>query len=306
MIHTLSPTTIGAGLATVAAVCFAVQFLAIRVGTEDSAVADAVLVTLLCNVALVVPAVIILNWGQLSGLYTPTAVAAFGAAGVVGLGLARVFLFRSVKLIGASRTSPVAATNVLFATAFAAVVLGERVAPLHLVGIVLVVGGIALLSWETASAEQPGSGSMSSSAIDLAYPLAAAVLIGAEPVLVSIGLAEGTRVIPGLAVMILSATLSYAAYWAVSRSDRTLRGSNGALRWYVVAGVAATGGFVSYLLALELTSVVVVMPILQTNPLLVTLLSAVFLPRHLERVTARLVLAACVIVVGATVVSVVG
>lgn len=302
----LSPTTIGAGLATIAAVCFAVQFLSIRIGTEDSAVADAVLVTLLCNVALVVPAVVVRNWGRLSELYTPTAVVAFGAAGIAGLGLARVFLFRSVKLIGASRTSPVAATNVLFATAFAAVVLGERVAALHLGGIVLVVGGIALLSWETASAEGSGSDSTISSVAALAYPLGAAVLIGAEPVLVSIGLAEGTGVIPGLAVMILAATLGYAGYWAVSRPDRTLRGSDGVLGWYVVAGVAATGGFVSYLLALELTSVVVVMPILQTNPLLVTLLSAVFLPRRLERVTTRLVLAACVIVVGATIVSIVG
>jgi len=124
--------------------------------------------------------------------------------------------------------------------------------------------------------------------------------------LVSIGIAEGTPVIPGLAVMMLSGTLGYTAYWAVSQSDRSLRGSGGALRWYVVAGIATTGAFVSYLLALEMTSVVVVMPILQTNPLLVTLLSAVFLPRRLERVTTRLVLAAFIIVIGATVVSVVG
>ena len=306
MLSSLSPTTIGAGLATIAAVCFAVQFLAIRIGTEDNAVAGAVLVTLVCNVVLVVPVVVVRNWGHLSGLYTPTAVVAFATAGLAGLGLARVFLFRSVKLIGASRTSPVAATNVLFATAFATVVLGERVAPLHVVGIVLVVGGVGLLSWETATADRSASGSPTSSVTEFAYPLAAAVLIGVEPVLVSIGIAEGTPVIPGLAVMMLSGTLGYAAYWVVSQSDRSLRGSGGAIRWYVVAGIATTGAFVSYLLALEMTSVVVVMPILQTNPLLVTLLSAVFLPRHLERVTTRLVFAACIIVIGATVVSVVG
>ena len=306
MLSSLSPTTIGAGLATIAAVCFAVQFLAIRIGTEDNAVADAVLVTLVCNVVLVVPVVVVRNWGHLSSLYTPTAVVAFATAGLAGLGLARVFLFRSVKLIGASRTSPVAATNVLFATVFAALVLGERAAPLHVVGIVLVVGGVGLLSWETATADRSASSSPTSSVTEFAYPLAAAVLIGVEPVLVSIGIAEGTPVIPGLAVMMLSGTLGYTAYWTVSQSDRSLRGSGGAVRWYIVGGIATTGAFVSYLLALEMTSVVVVMPILQTNPLLVTLLSAVLLPRRLERVTTRLVLAACIIVIGATVVSIVG
>ena len=94
MLSSLSPTTIGAGLATIAAVCFAVQFLSIRIGTEDSAVADAVLVTLFCNVTLVVPVVVVRNWGQLASLYTPLSVAAFGAAGLAGVGLARVFLFR--------------------------------------------------------------------------------------------------------------------------------------------------------------------------------------------------------------------
>lgn len=306
MLSSLSPTTVGAGLATIAAVCFAVQFLSIRIGTEDSAVADAVLVTLVCNVVLVVPVVVVRNWGQLASLYTPTSVAAFAAAGLAGVGLARVFLFRSVKLIGASRTSPVVATNVLFATAFAAIVLGERVAPLHLLGIVLVVGGIGLLSWETATVDQPNSSSATSSVTEFAYPLAAAVLIGAEPVLVSIGIAGGTPVIPGLAVMMISGTLGYTAYWIASQSDRSLRSAGGAIRWYIVAGIATTGAFVSYLLALEMTSVVVVMPILQTNPLLVTLLSAVFLPRRLERVTTRLILAASIIVIGATVVSIVG
>jgi len=306
MLRSLSPTAVGAGLATIAAVCFAVQFLSIRIGTEDNAVADAVLVTLFCNVALVVPVVVVRNWGQLSSLYTPTSVAAFAAAGLAGVGLARVFLFRSVKLIGASRTSPVAATNVLFATAFAAVILGERVAPLHLLGIVLVVGGVGLLSWETAIADRAASSTPTGFVAELAYPLAAAVLVGAEPILVSIGIDEGTPVIPGLAVMMVAGTLAYTVYWAVSQSDRSLRGSDGAIRWYILAGIATTGAFVSYLLALEMTSVVVVMPILQTNPLLVTLLSAAFLPRRLERVTTRLVLAACVIVIGATVVSIVG
>lgn len=305
MIPELSNTTVGAGLATVAAVCFAVQFVCIRLGTDDGAVADAVLVVLLCNLGLVVPLVVLRNGLGLGRLFTPTAVLAFAAAGVVGLCLARIFLFKSVEVIGASRASPVAASNVFFATLFAYVFLGERVTGAHLLGIILIVGGVALLSWETASSESQAPDS-TTGITTLAYPLAAAVLIGLEPIFVSYGLAEGTDVLVGLALMMVAGTASFAGYWAASRTELQLRRGDAALGWYVAAGVAATVGFVSYLLALEASSVAVVMPILQTNPLLVLLLSALFLPAQLEQVSKRLVVAASAIVVGATVVSVVG
>lgn len=306
MIGSLSSTTVGAGLATIAAVCFAVQFLCIRLGTDDGTVADAVLITLLCNVGIVVPLVVIIHGGAVWRLFTPTAVVAFAAAGVAGLCLARVSLFKSVEQIGASRTSPVVASNVLFATLFAYAFLGERVTPTHLLGIGLIVGGVALLSWETTSRGEANAGSWREQGVTLAYPIAAAVLIGIEPIFVTIGLAEGTTVLAGLAAMMLAGTLGFAGYWLASRTTLQVRGTDAALRWYLAAGLATTVGFTSYLLALETATVVVVMPILQTNPLLVLLLSALFLPTRLERISRRLVVAACVIVLGATIVSVVG
>lgn len=50
----------------------------------------------------------------------------------------------------------------------------------------------------------------------------------------------------------------------------------------------------------------VVVPIIQASPLVVIALSAVFLPKRLERVTWRLVVAATVVVTGATLVSLSG
>jgi drug/metabolite transporter (DMT)-like permease len=305
MAVTATSTLVGAGLATVAAACFAVQYLGIRIGTDDGAVLDAVLVTLLCNVAITAPLVAVLYDGTLHELYTPTAVAAFAAAGIVGIWLARVCMFTGVENIGASRTSPVVASNALFATVFAYGFLGERVALAHLVGIVLVVGGVAILSWEAAAAGDDAR-SLRAAGADLGYPVAAAVLIGIEPVFITVGLAEGTPVLAGLAVMMLAGTVGFVGARVASGTSLRIRPDDPALQWYLVAGVAATGGFVAYFLALEAASVVVVMPILQTNTLLVIVLSALFLPARLERVTWRLVGAACVIVLGATIVSVVG
>lgn len=305
MVVDLSSTTFGAGLAGLAAFGFAIQYVCIRMGTTDGSVDDAVLVTLLCNVALIVPLVTVVYREDLFNLFTGTALAAFAGAGLVGLCLARICLFTGVKLIGASRTSPVAASNVLFATVFAFIFLGERVTIAHLAGIVLVVIGVAALSLETTANERAEK-SLREAGTALAFPVAAALLIGIEPILISIGLTEGTPILAGLAVMTLIGTMGFLGYWIVARQTLTVTWRGPVLWWYVGAGIAATVAFVAYLLALEVTTVVVVMPILQTNPLIVLVLSTLFLPAHLERVTWRLGVAACIIVLGATIVSVVG
>lgn len=305
MVFDLSSTIIGAGLATLAAFGFAIQFLCIRIGTADGDVADAVLVTLLCNVVLVVPLVGVLYRGGFLELYTTTALVAFAGAGVLGLCLARICLFTGVKLIGASRTSPIAASNVLFATVFAYVFLGERVAIAHLAGIVLIVGGVAALSWETAANERANK-SLRESGTAIAFPVAAALLIGVEPILISIGLTEGTPILAGLAMMILAGTIGFFGYWFITQQTLNVTWRGSVLWWYIGGGIATTVAFVAYLLALEVTTVVVAVPILQTSPLIVLVLSALFLPARLERITWRLVAAACVIVLGAAIVSVVG
>ena len=78
------------------------------------------------------------------------------------------------------------------------------------------------------------------------------------------------------------------------------------MRWYVAAGVTSAVGLLAYFAALETVPVVIAIPIIQTAPLLVIVLSIAFLPRQLERVTWRLVAAAVIVVVGATLVSLAG
>ncbi|SER69549.1 DMT family transporter [Natrinema salaciae] len=305
MTFAVPDSLLGVLLASVAAVGFAGQFLCIRLGTDDGDVTDAVLVVLASHVVLLAPAVFALHSRPYAALVTPLSVASFAAAGIVGMFVARLLMFTSIEALGANVTSPVIASNVLFATIFAVVVLGERLTASHFVGIVLIVAGIAVVSWETAAAADTDR-SIRETGKTIVLPLAAAVCIGIEPIFVSIGLAEGTPILPGLVVMASAATAGFVGYLAVTGSLGGVPLRSPSTAWYVAGGLSTTVGFVAYFAALAVAPVVLVMPLLQLTPLLVVVLSVLFLPRRLERVTWRVTASAVVVVLGATVVSVVG
>lgn len=305
MVLELSDAALGVLLASVAAVGFAGQFLFVRLGTELGEVTDGVLVVLCCNVALLAPPALALYSPPYVDLFTPVSVAAFGMAGLAGMFVARLLTFKSVQEIGANRSSPVIASNVFFATVFAVAVLGEQLTAIRLAGIVLIVAGIAVVSWETA-AESGAEESLRETGALLVVPVAAAASIGIEPIFISIGLAAGTLTLPGIVVMAATATVAFVAYLRWTGTLRPVPLRSASTGWFVAGGVSTTVAFVAYFAALEIAPVVVVMPLLQLTPLIVVVCSALFLPRRLERVTWRVVAAALVVVVGATLVSVSG
>lgn len=290
---------VGAALAVAGALFIAVQVVCIRVGTTEGRSNDALVVVLLVNIGLIVPLSLVLEGGDLR--LTPVAVLAFAGAGLVGTMLGRAFEYAGIERIGASRSEPIKASQPLHAALLAVLLLGESLAPMAVGGTLLVVGGVAALSWESANAPTIDADGVPWR--QLLFPLAAAFFFGIEPVLAKVGFAQGTPVFVGLAVKTLAATAAFTAYLrarhALPRRGSLLSNNTG---WFVAAGVANSLFLVCYYLALDLAPVVLVVPVLQTSPLFVLLLSVVFL-RRLERVTWRLAAAACLVVVGATLVS---
>lgn len=311
----------GAILALFAATCLAGQALVIRVGTLEGGFVDALAGVLLVNVAVLVPLAFLSTPDPWLGL-TRTSLLAFVGAGIAGTLLGRFFLFDAIESIGASRAEPIKASNPFFAVVIAVLVLGERVTPGQLGGIVLVVVGIAYVTWTTRGDPVAPD----ASAWDLLKPLAAAFFLGLEPTFAKIGFAEGTPPIAGLAVKSVVAVGFVGAYlhWETDGGtvervrgrpapggardpDRRFGGSwtravgawlrGGNSRWFVVAGIINTAFLLAYYTALEVAPVGVVVPVLQVSPLLVALFSFLLLGTH-ERVTKGLVLGASVVVLG--------
>jgi drug/metabolite transporter (DMT)-like permease len=294
---------LGVVLAVAAAVAWAAQYVFVRLATVEGSTTDAVAVVLVCNVVLVVPAALVLS--EPTAVASVDVLAAFVGAGLAGSLLGRICQFRAIETIGASRTAPVVASTALFSAGLAVVLLGETLTAAHAVGILLVVCGVAYISWRTAT-DPADPRPAREIGLSLAFPLLAALCFAIEPVFISWGLAEGVPVVAGLAVKVVAAALGFFGYLLIASAVPSAARLAGSLRWYVAAGVASTVALLVYFLALEVAPVVVVVPIVQVSPLIVLVLSSAFLPRGLERVTWDLTVAATLVVVGAIVVSVSG
>lgn len=290
----------GALLAVASAALFAVEYICIRFATDGGRVTELMVVSLLTNVALVVPLVLVRY-----GLPTVTVVSllAFAASGFFGSLLARLLVFKSVDQIGASRSSPVVATNVFFATILATVLFDEQVEFAHLVGIVLIMAGVSVVSWELARADEADR-SVEELGWSLSVPLLAAFLVGVEPIFVTVGLAEGTTALSGFAIKAMTATAGFLGYllWQGELRMDVVR-PHRYTKWYVGSGLASGFGIIAYFTALDLAPVVLVVPLFQTAPVFVVGISAVLLPQRLERVTTQLAVASVVVVAGAILVT---
>lgn len=290
-------------LSSLAAVAWAVSNVAIRVGTDDGAVSNALAVVMFTNAVVITPIAAVVHYPDY-GLSARSAVA-FATAGLAGLLLGRICLFRGIRTVGASRTTPVVSASALVSAVLAVQFLDETLTSMHAVGILLIVAGIALISWLMA-ADDGEVTSVRDVGVLLVLPLGAAFFIGVEPIFVRFGLDSGTPILVGLAVMSVASLVGYVLYRRLQSRVIELPWHSSARSWYLLAGTSSTIGLASYFLALTVAPVVVVIPIIQLSPLVVLVVSALFLSRRLERVTWRLAAAAVAVIAGATLVSLSG
>lgn len=294
------PGLLGILLAATGALAWASHYLLIRVGLDGGDLSDIVAIALTCNVLIIVPLAVVLNFPHI--IPSPRAVLLFGMAGLSSGLIGRVLQYESTRAIGASRTSPITSSAGAISALLAVVVLNETLTVIHLVGIVCIVVGVATASYETSTntAETTSPPDLGRA---VSLPVFAAFFYGVEPILVKLGLSGGTPPLLGMAIMIIAALIGFNVFqYFNGHSAVTLR-RDGKWLWYVAAGLAGTTAFLSYFAALNLAPVVVVMPIFQTVPVLVAALSIVFLPRRLEHVTTWLFMAAVLVVVGAILVT---
>lgn len=300
-------STLGIVFAVLAALALAVQALCLRMGsrepTPDDApkALDALFVVLICNLVAFTPFAFWIYFPDFD--ITRRSLTALVAAGLCGFFIARLFHYASINVVGASRTEPIKASQPLHATIIAVVLLGETVSAIQLLGIVLITAGVAAVSWETTATNRLGL-SRKQLVVGLSLPFLAALFYGIEPTLTRIGLLEGTPVLvagvvqAGVALGALLAYRGYAGYPVTIDYARST-----VSKWYLAAGVANTTFVFVYFQGLALAPVSVVVPIVQSSPVLVIILSFVFIQR-LERVTGRLIAYGSVVVVGTILVSV--
>lgn len=292
----------GIGLALVAACAAAISALSIRLGTTKGKADDAIIVVLLSN--LVIFVIIALVTTPPSYRPTSQAVLAFIGAGLIGTMVGRALYFHGIEQVGASRADTIKASTPLHATILAVLILGETLTRGHIFGIVAIVVGVGLISLE--SSRQPGIGGKNVPLLALGLPLAAAVAFGIEPIFAKIGFAEDTPLFVALSIKTIASSLGFLVYlWWKNALPNIPAIPRKTLHWYLLAGLVNSLFHIAYYLALTIAPVVLVVPIVQMSPLLVAILGFFYL-QHLEKITPKLILGACIVVLGGIFVSIHG
>ena len=136
-----------------------------------------------------------------------------------------------------------------------------------------------------------------------ALPLGAAVVAAIAALRWRTGIQAFPDTVAGTAVAIFSALAVVAAYTLAVRRNRILENVRASWQFFIVAGAIEGFGKFMYASALQLGEVYRVLPVIQTSPLLVVLLSLVVL-RKAERITWRVPFGAVLTVGGAILVNV--
>lgn len=290
---------LGAVSALIAAVMIATTSLLVRIGTDEGRAFDAVIVVLSINLLFLIPISTVVYY-PLSGI-SPYAVAMFMLAGIAGTMIGRSLYFVSVSRIGASRSDAIKASQPLHATIIALLVLRESLTLTHLFGIIAITVGVAIVSLDLKS-EQTDGMLRRRLGIYLAFPLGAAFFYGIEPTFVKLGFAEGVPLLIGLTIKTGTAFVGFIAflYWRDELPQwRHFTRENS--YWYLAAGLANTIFLALYYSALGMAPVNVVVPLMQTSPFFVVLISYFALPQ-LEPITWRLILGTIAVISGAVIV----
>ncbi|HYZ29368.1 MAG TPA: DMT family transporter [Thermoleophilaceae bacterium] len=226
-------------------------------------------------------------------------IAAFALAGIVHFLGGWTFLNISQVRIGAARTSPLLTTAPVFGVAAAAIVYQQFPSSIALLTMVPMVAGAYLVSTRTRAVDVGWRESLPG--------LATALMWGVSPVLTVEGLKTLHSPLAGVTIGMVAAVCAYgvALVWrgtglelgAIARDALTLK---------VAAAVLVAIATWWRWLALDHTTVAVVLALNLLSVPVVLFVAPLLVGRHVEHVTARVVLGAALVVAGALALILVG
>lgn len=223
---------------------------------------------------------------------------AFAAAGMVGASFGKVFYYKGIDKVGASKATSVKNSSPILTVILAALFLGEQITSPIAVGVLLIVIGVLVLTqMETKRKEGPDR------IFYFLYPLIAALCFGVNPIFKKIGVDAASLPILGalitqtgalIVILIVGPLLNIRLKW--ERVPTT------SLVYFVLSGVTEALGSLFTFYALGYAPTVLVSPLWRISPL-VTFVLVRFTLKGIEVVTMRDGLAAAFIVVGIFVMS---
>lgn len=210
----------------------------------------------------------------------------FAIAGVVHFAFGRTFGYKSLELIGVTRSNIVTGLSTIVSVGMAVVFLKEVLSPIIVLGIALSLSGpliVALKEQTTPKAAQTGT-SPKGKEVDrqtlyrgLLYGVGSALFWGSSPLFVKLGIESGGSSIAGNLTSFTAASLFIAPlFLSVKNRAELLAPDWKSLRLALMSGFSSNVGQMLRFLALAYGSVITVSLMQRTIPIWSLLLAFIF------------------------------
>jgi drug/metabolite transporter, DME family len=225
--------------------------------------------------------------------FTSPAFWAFVLAGAVGASFGKVFYYKGIDKVGASKATSVKNSSPFLTTILAVLFLGESASWLLLAGVALIVFGVVVLTQSTAAGER---------GVDrlqyFLYPIIAAFCFGVNPIFKKFGIdAAGLPVLGTMTTQVSALIFMLLFARAIGLQIRWQPVPAKALILCTLSGITEGLGSLFTFFALAHGPAALLSPIWRISPL-VTFALARFTLKGIEVVTVRDGIAAALIVAG--------
>jgi len=224
----------------------------------------------------------------------------FVIAGILAPGIARLGYYKGMEVVGVSVNTSIFATNPMYSSILAVLLLSEALAPENWIGIACIMVGVVLIERILSN---PKSGPKRISKKGLVFPLTAALTVAFSALARKHGLNIYNEPLLGVAIGYSSSFLLYLLLTTYSHTKLgyTLSGKDFRLFWKAGVGLSLAWILSFYALSQERLSIVA--PLMQTEPLFVLFFVYIYL-RELESISFKLVISTLLIVIGVALVSI--
>jgi DME family drug/metabolite transporter len=270
-----------------AALCFSIAHVLIRRGLVESNAMTGSFISL--SISATVLSLLVPFFVPPSAFWNP-AIGYFVLAGIFAPGIGRTLSYVGIERVGVARSVPIVNASPIFASLLAVFYLGEAWVVQNIAGTVLVICGVI-----TLSIVKPNQGEWRK--MDIFYPILGAVAFG-----ISANLRKGGLDAINVPVLAAAVTAATAALFSLgllqwNGGREAFKLSRKSAGWLLTAGFFNTAAMLSVFYALSFGKVVIVEPLVSSNPVLTLLLTALFL-KDLEVLSARVIVGSLLAVIG--------
>ncbi|KXB08810.1 hypothetical protein AKJ56_00310 [candidate division MSBL1 archaeon SCGC-AAA382N08] len=285
---------IGSILAISASFFFGLRNVLVRKSTSTGDVMEATIITLAADVSIFLPTALFLEYPHFE--ITSVSLIAFISAGLIGPFIGLIFLYEGTKRVGASRTTPISRGSTLVSALIGIILLGEVASTIHIVGIVTLLIGIAVISYEIES-EDPDSKTSNRFTTDLIYPLSAMTFFGIMYPLMKLGYSNGTSVPVGITITFSTSLIAMTLFYLVTGRSLLAPFRAKEKKIYLATGYTHSIAILLFNFSLFISPVVITVPFRSMSPITVLILSYFFL-KKLEKITTKIIIGTLLAVLG--------